>query len=187
LIESQNDYLIFRFGLKIVEQNIENKNEKQQTDVILSRFFYSIYLNKRLYLGRREAHDKSQRTDGESTATGSSTPSANSSSSLSSVGQEAPANVDHSHHLVGCPTIPSHNSDSSGSDLSLGIQTEHSPNYSQQPLALTTNGRLNNNNNKSISINNNYRKETFPINHMRQHMISTTTTNNNNSAPYIKL
>jgi len=186
MMEKKNDYLIiFRFGLKIVEQNIENKNEKQQTDVILSIFLYSTYFNRRLCLGRREAHDKSQRTDGESTATGSSTPSANSSSSLSSVGQEAPANVDHSHHLVGCPPIPSHNSDSSGSDLSLGIQTEHSPNYSQQPLALTTNGRLNNNN-KSISINNNYRKETFPINHMRQHMISTTT-NNNNSAPYLKL
>lgn len=143
-----------------------------------------------MFLGRREAHDKSQRTDGESTATGSSTPSANSSSSLSSVGQEAPTtNVDHSlstsHHLVG-GTIPSHNSDSSGSDVSLSIQPPHSPNYSQQPLALTTNGRLNNNNNnKSISINNNYRKETFPINPTRQHLMSSTTTNN--SAPYLKL
>jgi len=133
---------------------------------------------------RREALDKSQRTDGESTATGSSTPSANSSSSLSSVGQEASTNVDHSH-LVVCPTLPSNNSDSSASDLSLGIQSAHSPNYSQQPLALTTNGRLNNNNNKSISINNNFRKETFPINHMRQHLTSSTA--NNNTAPYIKL
>ncbi|CAF0987412.1 unnamed protein product [Adineta steineri] len=141
---------------------------------------------------RRDAHEKSQRTDGESTATGSSTPSANSSSSLSSVGQEAPTTVDHSHHLTICPTIPSHNCDSSGSDSSLDIQTPHSPNYSQQPLALTTNGKLNNNNtNKSTSMNNNnFRKETFPINHMRQHMTSsstTTTTTNNNSTPYVKL
>jgi hypothetical protein len=141
-------------------------------------------------LARREALDKSQRTDGESTVTGSSTPSANSSSSLSSVGQEAPTNVDHSlstsHHLVACPTIPSNNSDSSTSNLSLGIQAPHSPNYSQQPLALTTNERSNNN--KSLSINNNYRKETFPINPMRQHLTSgTTSTTNNNTAPYIKL
>ncbi len=114
---------------------------------------------------------------------------------MSSAGQEtATTNADHSlstsHHLVVCPTIPSNNSDSSVSDLSLGIQSAHSPNYSQQPLALTTNGRSNNNN-KSISINNNYRKETFPINHMRQHLISATTSsttnNNNNSAPYLKL
>ncbi len=94
-----------------------------------------------------------------------------------------------SHHLVVCPTIPSNNSDTSGSDLSLGIQSANSPNYSQQPLALTTNGRSNNNNNnKSIPINNNYRKETFPINHMRQYMIATATTaTNNNTAPYLKL
>jgi hypothetical protein len=153
-----------------------------------------IFIDK-IYLARREALDKSQRTDGESTATGSSTPSANSSSSLSSVGQEtANTNADHSlstsHHLVACPTIPSNNSDSSPSDLSLGIQSAHSPNYSQQPLALTTNGRSNNNN-KSMSINNNYRKETFPINHMRQNFISsatsTTNNNNNNPAPYLKL
>jgi hypothetical protein len=30
---NENDYLIFRFGLKIVGRNIENKNEKQQNDV----------------------------------------------------------------------------------------------------------------------------------------------------------
>ncbi|CAF0774691.1 unnamed protein product [Rotaria sordida] len=145
---------------------------------------------------RREALDKSQRTDGESITTGSSTPSANSSSSLSSISQETSTNVDHSlstsHHLVVCPTIPSNNSDSSRSDISIGIQSTHSPNYSQQPLALTTNGRLNNHN--SVTINNNYRKETFPINHIRQHVISgttatTTTANNinNNTAPYLKL
>ncbi|CAF2370214.1 unnamed protein product [Rotaria sp. Silwood2] len=138
---------------------------------------------------RREALDKSQRTDGESIATGSSTPSANSSSSLSSIGQETSTNVDHSlptsHNLVACPTIPSNNSDSSRSDISLGTQSTHSPNYSQQPLALTTNGRLNNHN--SVPINNNYRKETFPINHMRPHVISGTATNNNNTTPYLKL
>jgi hypothetical protein len=148
-----------------------------------------------IYLARREALDKSQRTDGESTVTGSSTPSANSSSSLSSVGQETATNnaensLSTSHHLVACPTIPSNTSDTSASDLSLGIQSEHSPNYSQQPLALTTNGRSNNNN-KSISINNNYRKETFPINPMRQHLTSATTAtnnnDNNNSAPYLKM
>lgn len=90
--------------------------------------------------------------------------------------------------------MPSNNSDSSRSDVSVGVPSIHSPNYSQQPLALTTNGRLNNttnnnatnNNNNSISINNNFRKETFPINHMRQHMISGAATNNS-AAPYLKL
>lgn len=111
------------------------------------------------------------------------------------MGQETTTNADHSlstsHHLVVCPTIPSNNSDASGEDLSLNIQSAHSPNYSQQPLALTTNGRSNNDNdNKSILVNNNYRKETFPINPMRQHLTSsssTTTTTNNNTAPYLKL
>ncbi|CAF0995981.1 unnamed protein product [Rotaria magnacalcarata] len=137
---------------------------------------------------RREALDKSQRTDGESIATGSSTPSANSSSSLSSIGQETSTNVDHSlstsNHLAVCPAIPSNNSDSSRSDVSIGVQSAHSPTYSQQPLALTTNGRLNNP--SSVSMNNGYRKETFPINHMRQHVISGASSNNN-SAPYLKL
>ena len=144
-------------------------------------------------LARREALEKSQRTDGESTATGSSTPSANSSSSLSSVGQEtsstpADQSLSTSHQSVVCPTIPSNNSDTTTSDLSLVNQSAHSPNYSQQPLALTTNGRstTSNNNNKSLSMNNNYRKETFPINHIRQHLIPGTT-NNNNLAPYLKL
>lgn len=146
-----------------------------------------------LSLARREALEKSQRTDGESTATGSSTPSANSSSSSSSVGQEssstpaADQSLSTSHHLAVCPTLPSNNSDSSTSDPSLINQSAHSPNYSQQPLALTTNGRsTTNNNNKSLSMNNNYRKETFPINHIRQHLIPGTT-NNNNLAPYLKL
>ncbi len=175
------------------------RKQKREATERCNKIFISIFIlfYFAIYLARREALDKSQRTDGESTATGSSTPSAISSSSLSSVGQETTANADHSlstsHHLVVCPTIPSNNSDTSASDLSLGIQSAHSPNYSQQPLALTTNGRSNNNNNnnnnKSISINNNYRKETFPINHMRQHMISATPTNNNNNniAPYLKL
>lgn len=134
------------------------------------------------FLARREALDKSQRTDGESTATGSSTPSANSSSSLSSVGHETSVNTD---HLTVCPTVASTTSDNnnSPSDLSHGIQSVHSPDYNQQPLALTTNGRTNDN--KSLTINTNYRKETFPINHMKQHLISTT--NNNNTAPYLKL
>jgi hypothetical protein len=113
---------------------------------------------------------------------------------LSSVGQEISTNVDHTisttHHLVVCPTLSSNNSDTSASDLSISVQAIHSPpNYSQQPLALTTNDRLNNNN-KSISMNKNSRKETFPINHIRQHLIpttTTTTTSNNNTPPYIKL
>ncbi|UJR15995.1 hypothetical protein I4U23_002914 [Adineta vaga] len=132
---------------------------------------------------RREAHDKSQRTDGDSTATGSSTPSANSSSSLSSVGQEAPTNVDQtlsaSHHLAVCPTIPSHNSDSSGSDLSIGNSSTHSPDYSQQPLALTTNGKS--------TMNINSRKETCSIDQIRQQISSTSTMSTNNSAQYVKL
>jgi len=33
MIGNENDYLIFRFGLKIVGRNIENKNEKQQNGV----------------------------------------------------------------------------------------------------------------------------------------------------------
>jgi hypothetical protein len=177
LIGNENDYLIFRFGSKIVEQNIENKNAKQLNDVN-SLFFFSYTKWTYFILGRREALDKSQRTDGESTATGSSTPSANSSSSLSSVSQETSTNVDHSlstsHHSAVCSTIPSNNSNSSRSDISPGIQSTHSPNYCPQPLALTTNGRL----------NNNYRKDMFSINHIAQHLL---TTSNNNIGPYIKL
>ena len=140
-------------------------------------------LIRRISLARREALEKSQRTDGESTATGSTTPSANSSSSLSSVGHEtssttAEQSLSTSHHSLVCPTLPSNNtSESSTSDLSLANQSAHSPNYIQQPLALTTN--------KSISMNTNYRKETFPINHIRQHLIPGTA-NNNSIAPYLK-
>ena len=76
------------------------------------------------------------------------------------------------HHLAVCPTISvsttSSNSDSSRSDLSPGVQSAHSPTYSQQPLALTTtNTRINNNNNNN-NFNHHPRKETFPINHIRQ-------------------
>jgi len=102
---------------------------------------------------------------------------------LSSTGQET--STGNADHLTVCPTVASTTSDrSSPSDLSHGLQSVHSPtDYSQQPLALTTNERSNDN--KSLSINTNYRKETFPINHMKQHLISST--NNNNTAPYLKL
>ena len=130
-----------------------------------------------LVLGRREAMDKSQRTDGESTATGSTTPSANSSSSLSSAGHEISANVDHtvtsSHHLVGCSTVTNAGSNGPRSDSPPGRPPAHPSSYSQQPLALTGNSRLNNH--KSIPISDNYRQETFPINSSKkpqQHLVS---------------
>ncbi|CAF1551402.1 unnamed protein product, partial [Adineta ricciae] len=155
---------------------------------------------------RRETLDKSQRTDGESIATGSSTPSANSSSSLSSVGHEPTANNDHSsstsHNLVvGCSTtsISAANSTSSRSDLSPGISSAHSPTYAQQPLALTTsntrlsNGSKNNHDDDDDDdddgdddddddhtfANPSSRKETFPINHIRQQQQSP-------AGPYVK-
>lgn len=151
-----------------------------------------------IFLGRREALEKSQRTnDVEITVTGSSTPSANSSSSLNSVGQESSNHIDNSissvHHLTAnCSTANS----SSRSDSSPSTPSEHSPNYSQQPLALTTNGRLNAS--KSLSSSTSTRKETFPINPHRQSLItsssSTTATtatsnshNNNNSGSYVKI
>ncbi|CAF3501097.1 unnamed protein product [Rotaria socialis] len=157
---------------------------------------------------RREALDKSQRTDGESTATGSSTPGAGSSSSSSSVGQETSTINDHSlttsQHLAVCPTAltsaASSNSNSSTSDLSPGIQSAQSPTYCQQPLALTTtnsrNNNNNNNNNTNTTTNNNInnnnnntlnhhsRKDTFPINHIRQQQSMAT---NNSNGPYLKL
>jgi hypothetical protein len=197
-----------RFGLKIDEQNIGKlnwiflliklsfsiyrKQKRETTERCKSFNFYYLIL---LYInsGRREALDKSQRADGESTATGSSTPSAGSSSSLSSVGQEVSTNTEHSlsvsHQLAVCPTISvsttSNNSNSSRSDLSPGIQSAHSPTYSQQPLALTTtNPRINNNNNNNNNFNHHPRKETFPINHIRQHQSMTM---NNNTGPYLKL
>jgi hypothetical protein len=140
--------------------------------------------------GRRDALDKSQRTDGESTVTGSSTPSANSSSSLSSVGQDTGNHVDHSlsnsHNLAStCPIITTGTSNHSPpTDLSPGIQSDHSPNYSQQPLALTMNSRLNNN--KSLSTNTHFHKETFPINPVRQHLMATSNSSHN-PGPYLKL
>ncbi len=205
--------LIFfsRFGLKIDEQNIGKLNwiflliklsfyrkQKRETTERCKSFNSILFLLVNLILlyinsGRREALDKSQRTDGESTATGSSTPSAGSSSSLSSVGQEVSTNNEHSlsasHNLAVCPTISvsttSSNSNSSRSDLSPGIQSAQSPTYTQQPLALTkTNTRINNNNNNNNTFNHHPRKETFPINHIRQHQSMTM---NNNTGPYLKL
>ena len=120
--------------------------------------------------GRRDALEKSHRTDGESTATGSSTPGAGSNSSMSSIGQEISSNNEHSlstpHHLVACPntsvSAASSHSNSPNSDSLSAIQPVSSPGYPQQPLALTTNNSRNNNDNLYS------RKETFPINHLRQ-------------------
>ncbi len=205
-------FVFSRFGLKIVEQNIGKylilnnsfdsfvffycysfSKQKRESLERCKFFFHSLRIDliKCIHSGRREALDKSQRTDGESIATGSSTPSAGSSSSISSVGQETSNNNEHSlstsHRLAVCPTISvstaSSNSNSSRSDLSPGVQSVHSPTSSQQPLALTTtNTRTNNNNN---NFNHHPRKETFPINHIRPQQ--SMTTNNNNTGPYLKL
>lgn len=174
------------------EANERSKCIDQHRNVSLSHHW--------CFLDRRETMDKSQRTDGESTATGSSTPGAGSNSSMSSIGQEVTSNNDHSlsapHHLVVCPntsiSTSSCHSNSPGSDSLSAIQPVSSPGYPQQPLALTMhNSRNNNDNNTSTATNANLypRKETFPINHLRQSAASaqgSSSTSNNTSGSYLK-
>lgn len=165
--------LLRRSGSKIVEPNI-GKVARRTLLPIDSIWFFRKQKREANDRGRRDALEKSHRTDGESTATGSSTPGAGSNSSMSSIGQEVSNNNEHSlstpHHSVVCPntstsTASSH-SNSPNSDSLSAIQPVSSPGYPQQPLALTMNNSRNNNINNSDNLYS--RKETFPINHLRQ-------------------
>ena len=191
----KNSFIFFRVGL--VQKSSSKTSVRKSSPLFRHWLLFFRFSRKQkretLERCRREVLDKSQRTDGESNATGSSTPSAGSSSSISSVGQETSTNNEHSlstpHHLVACPTIStsttSSHSENSRSDSSPDGQSAHSPSYSQQPLALTTTNARSNNN---TSFNHHPRKETFPINHIRQQPSLTANNNNNTSTgPYLKL
>ena len=178
---------------KIFSFSLFRKQKREATD---RGGHFEEFLNEPMRiisLGRREALDKSQRTDGESTVTGSSTPSAGSSSSLSSVGQEVSSNNDHSsQHLAVCPTAlvstASCHSNSSSSDSSSMNQSAQSPSFCQQPLALTTSNTRVGSNNNNNNFNHHSRKETFPINHLRQQQQPMTSPNTNSSnGPFLKL
>lgn len=151
-------------------------------------FCFSFYVE-----ARREAIDKAQRTDGESTVTGSSTPSAVSSSSISSVGQEVSNTNEHSlsnptNLLVSANpsvSVGSCHSDDSNSEASSPIEMGQSPNYVQQALSLTTNNtRIPSNSN---DFSHHSRKETFPINHLRQQQINNNNNNSNGTGSFLKI